>query len=184
MLYWIGQGVGVLAMIESFFIYQIADRRKMVAAKLIDDVLWVTHFLLIGGYTGALTTGIAIFREIVFYFRGERKWASSVWWAVGFSILFASCAPLTWSNIFSIFPATASVVSTWVFWVKDTTLGKLIQLPSAVCMFIYDIVCRSYSGTLTQIITLTSIILFFVKKRAKSNKKDAEKEEEAVKKEA
>lgn len=164
MLYYIGQGVGVLAMIESFFIYQIADRRKMVAAKLIDDVLWVTHFLLIGGYTGALTTGIAIFREIVFYFRGEKKWASSVWWAVGFSLLFASCAPLTWKNIYSIFPAAASVVSTWVFWVKNTAVGKLIQLPSAACMFVYDIVYRSYSGTLTQVITLASIILFFIKK--------------------
>ena len=60
--FWIGQVVGVIAMVESFFIFQVTDRRKMVALKLLDDLLWVTHFILIGGYTAALTTGIAVFR--------------------------------------------------------------------------------------------------------------------------
>ena len=87
---WIGQAIGVLAMLESFFIFQVADRRKMVLLKLVDDVLWIVHFILIGGYTGALTTTVALFREIVFYFRGEKKWASSLLWAVGFSIVFAA----------------------------------------------------------------------------------------------
>lgn len=171
MWYWIGQGIGVVAMLESFFIFQVTDRRKMVLFKLVDDVLWVTHFLLIGGYTAALTTGIAVFREIVFYFKGEKKWASSIWVAVGFSIVFAACAPLTWKNIFSIFPAAASVVSTWVFWITKTDIGKLIQLPSAVCMLVYNIVYSSYSGILTQFITIASICTFFGKKFLKRNRK-------------
>lgn len=160
----IGQAIGVLAMIESFFIFQVADRRKMVLLKLLDDVLWITHFVLIGGYTGALTTTVAIFREIIFYFRGEKKWASSPLWAVGFSIVFAACAPLSWTGIFSIFPATASVISTWVFWMKRTETAKLLQVPSAVCTLIYTLVYSSYSGTLAQIITLSSIGLFFIRK--------------------
>ena len=162
--FWIGQAIGVVAMVESFFIFQVSDRRKMVALKLIDDVLWVTHFLLIGGYTAALTTGIAVFREIVFYFKGDKKWASGIRWAFIFSLAFAACAPLTWKNIFSIFPSAASVVSTWVFWVNKTERAKLIQLPSAICMFVYSAAYLSYSGMLTQIITIASIALFFGRK--------------------
>ena len=160
--FWIGQAIGLIAMVESFFIFQVTDRRKMVALKLLDDVLWVTHFLLIGGYTAALTTGIAVFREVIFYHRGDKKWANSIWWAFGFSVAFAACAPLTWVNIFSIFPAAASVVSTWVFWVNKTERAKLIQLPSAICMFAYTLVYSSYSGMMTQIITISSIIIFFI----------------------
>ena len=159
-------------MMESFFIFQVTDRRKMVILKLLDDVLWVTHFILIGGYTAALTTGMAVFREIIFYYRGRAKWASSILWAVGFSLAFAACAPLTWVDIFSIFPAAASVVSTWVFWINETRTAKLIQLPSAVCMCVYSIVYTSYSGILTQIITITSIALFFA--RAFINKRRTE----------
>ncbi|MBQ8551359.1 MAG: YgjV family protein [Clostridia bacterium] len=164
-------------MIESFFIFQVTDRRKMVALKLLDDFLWVTHFLLIGGYTAAMTTGIAVFREIIFYFKDEKRWAKSLWWAIGFSLAFAACVPITWVDIFSIFPALASIVSTWVFWVDKTEVGKLIQLPSAICMFAYSIVCSSYSSILTQIITITSIVLFFARsiKRKVKNKKGVQK---------
>ena len=162
--HWIGQAVGILAMIESFFIFQVTDRRKMVLLKLVDDVLWIIHFVLIGGYTGALTTTVAIFREIIFFFRGEKKWASSPLWAVGFSIVFAACAPLSWTGIFSIFPATASVISTWVFWMKRTETAKLLQVPSAVCTLVYTVVYSSYSGMLAQIIMLVSIGLFFGRK--------------------
>jgi len=166
----IGQAIGVLAMIESFFIFQVTDRRKMVLLKLLDDVLWIIHFVLIGGYTGALTTTVAIFREIIFYFRGEKKWASIPLWAVGFSIVFAACAPLSWTGIFSIFPATASVISTWVFWMKKTETAKLLQVPSAVCTLVYTLVYSSYSGTLAQIITLSSIGLFFIRKAIRKPK--------------
>ena len=165
MWYWIGQGIGVLAMIESFFIFQVTDRRRMVALKLLDDLLWVTHFLLIGGTTAAMTTGVAVLREIVFYFKDEKPWAQTAWWAVGFSCAFAACAPLSWVNLFSLFPAAASVASTWVFWVSQTKTGKLIQLPSALCMFVYSLAYFSYSGILTQIITITSIALFFARSR-------------------
>ena len=165
--FWIGQAVGIIAMIESFFIFKVTDRRRMVALKLLDDFLWVTHFLLIGGYTAALTTGIAVFREIAFYFKGQKEWANSILWAVGFSLAFAACAPLTWVNIYSIFPAAASVVSTWVFWVNKTLTAKLIQLPSAICMFVYSLVYSSYSGMLTQVITITSIALFFGRRAMK-----------------
>lgn len=163
MLYWIGQVIGGLAMIESFFIYQVSERKKMVALKLLDDVLWVLHFLLIGGYTAALTTGIAIFREIVFYFRGEKKWASHTAWLIGFLLAFAACAPLTWQNIFSLFPAAASVVSTLSFWVKRTEVGKTILFPSVLCMFVYDIVYLSYSGIITQFVSIASIVIYFVR---------------------
>ena len=135
----------------------------MVALKLLDDLLWVTHFLLIGGTTAAMTTGVAVFREIVFYFKGQKRWARSPLWAVGFSCAFAACAPLSWVDFFSIFPAMASVASTWVFWVNRTQAGKLIQLPSAICMLVYSIAYFSYSGILTQIITITSIALFFAR---------------------
>ena len=163
-------------MIESFFIFQVTDRRKMVALKLLDDLLWVTHFLLIGGTTAAMTTGIAVFREIIFYFKNEKRWAKSIWWAIGFSLAFAACAPLTWVNIFSIFPAAASVISTWVFWVSKTKVAKIIQLPSAICMFVYSIVYFSYSGILTQIITIASITLFFIRSFIKSLHKENKNE--------
>ena len=157
-------------MLEAFFIFQVTDRRKMVALKLLDDLLWTTHFLLIGGYTAALTSAIAVFRELIFYYKGKKRWAESVWWAMGFTALFAACAPLTWANAFSIFPALASAISTWSFWVNRSERIKLLQIPGSVCSFIYNVVYSSYSGILTQIITLLSIVIFFVRAAVKKQR--------------
>lgn len=153
----------MLAMAESFFIYQCRDRKKMVALKLIDDVLWTLHFFLIGGYTATLTTGIAIIRELIFFQKGRKRWASSILWAFGFSAVFAACAPLTWEGLYSLLPAVASIVTTWVFWINKTSLAKLILLPSTLCMLGYTIVFTSYSGILTQIVSIASIAVYFVK---------------------
>ncbi len=136
-LYWIGQAVGVLAMIESFFIYQTSSRKRMVALKLVDDVLWVTHFVLIGGYNAAATTGVAVVREIVFYFKADKGRSNGVFLPI----------------------------STWVFWIDDEKKAKLIQLPSACCMLVYDVVVASYSGTLTQFVTVASIAVYFIRLR-------------------
>lgn len=162
-VYWIGQAIGVIAMIESFFIYQVSSRRKMLALKLIDDLLWTIHFITLGGITGALTTGISITRGLVFYNKGTKKWASSPWWAVGYSLIYLACAPLTWSGISSIFPPLASAMATWGFWIDKTEHGKIIHALVAACMLAYAIVLHSYSGILTQVVTISSIVIFFIK---------------------
>ena len=169
--YWIGQIIGVIAMLESFFIFQVSERKKMVILKLIDDFLWVAHFLLISGYTAALTTSVAVIREIIFYYKGSKKWANSKWWAIGFSFIFLLCSLLTWTNIFSLLPALASAISTWVFWVDKTNHGKIIQIPCVILMFIYCFVFSSYSGILTQLITFISIIIYFIGSKVKKRRK-------------
>jgi len=161
-------------MMESFIIYQATDRRKMVALKLIDDILWITHFILIGGYTGALTNLFAIFREIVFYFKGKKKWATSPVWAFIFSAVFISCAPLSWAGIFSIFPVIGSVISTWVFWVNKTEVGKLMMIPVLICYLIYAVVYSSYSSIVSQLIILASIAVFFIKRSRQKDKSKTE----------
>lgn len=164
-LYWIGQAVGVLAIIESFFIYQTYSRKRMVALKLVDDVLWVTHFVLIGGYNAAATTGVAVVREIVFYFKADKGRSNGVFLPIAFSVVFAVCAIPGWRGAESLLPSAASIASTWVFWIDDEKKAKLIQLPSACCMLVYDVVVASYSGTLTQFVTVASIAVYFIRLR-------------------
>lgn len=188
MLYWIGQAIGVIAMIESFFIYQASDRKKMVALKLLDDVLWVTHFVIIGGYNAAMTTGVAIFRELIFYHKADKKWANTLLWPIAFSVIFAACSIPGWKGVSSLLPSAASIASTWVFWINNEKLAKLIQLPSAGCMLVYDIACRSYSGTLTQFVTLASIAIYFLRcvkaKRARKSPEAIAHTEQAPQSEA
>lgn len=172
MLYLIGQIIGAVAMIESFFIYQAAERKKMVALKLVDDLLWVTHFIMIGGYAAAMTTGVAIFREIIFYEKKDKKWADNIFWPIVFSVVFAACAIPNLQSVFGFLPSIASIAATWAFWLNDVKVSKIVQLPTAMVMLAYDIAQKSYSGTITQILTIISVTVYFF--RAVDEKKRKE----------
>ena len=94
----VGQIVGFAAMAVSMLIYLQRKRKNILILKLSSDVLWALHHLMILSYTAALTTAIAIFREIVFY-NYDKKWAKSRWWSVGFSLVFVMAALFTWKRI-------------------------------------------------------------------------------------
>ena len=157
----IGQFLGVAAMLVSFFIYQQSSRGRMVFLKLVTDVLWASHFLLIGGLTGALTNVMALFRETVYYNK-NKKWARSVWWLILFILLFASAAALTWKGPVSLLPSCASIIATVAYWQNDQMRAKILLVPTTVCMFFYNLYALSYSGVINEIIGIISMTVFFI----------------------
>lgn len=63
---YIGQFIGIIAIIVSFFIYIQKSRGKMIFLNLVTDFLWGAHHLSISRYTAVATTGFAVFRELAF----------------------------------------------------------------------------------------------------------------------
>ena len=80
-----GEIIGVVAIIEGFFIYYSAKRERMLIFKFISDALWLCNLLLLGGITGAILNVIAMLRETVFYFRDRRRFANSIFWPILFT---------------------------------------------------------------------------------------------------
>ena len=121
----VGQIVGFAAMAVSMLIYLQRKRKNILILKLSSDVLWALHHLMILSYTAALTTAIAIFREIVFY-NYDKKWAKSRWWSVGFSLVFVMAALFTWKDAFSIIPAIGTVLTTVAFGEQKNRCNKAV----------------------------------------------------------
>ncbi len=158
----IGQSLGLVAMLVSFVIYQQSNRGRMVFWKLVTDVLWATHFFLIGGLTAALTTAMAISREIVFYNK-DKKWGKSPLWAVLFVLTFAAAAALTWEDVFSLLPSCGSIIATFAYWQSDSKRAKILLVPTAICMFVYNLYNCSYAGVANEVITLISLLIYFIR---------------------
>lgn len=156
------QILGYAAVLVSFFIYQQKDRKKVIALKLTDDILWATHFYMLGGFTNSYATIVAIFRELIFYNK-EKKWAKNKLWIAAFTIFFVVVGIVSWDGIYSIFPVINSTLSTIGFWSNSTKRTKLLILPGALGMAVYSVRYHSFSSLLAQIITLLSIAVFFLR---------------------
>ena len=165
----IGQICGFVAMLTTFVMYQQKNLIRIREFKLAIDIFWTLHFLLIGSMSAFATTGLAIFREIVFINKGK-KWAQSRLWIVLFSVVFLISSMITWKNVYSVIPAMASTLTTFAFWSNSVVKNKLLILPSTVGMFFYNLQARSIAGVINEVISVISIIAYFVIKHFEKGK--------------
>ena len=155
MIEFIAQFFGVLAITSSLIIYSRKTRGKLIFFKSLQDLFWVVHYLLISAYSAAATNALCFVRESVFYRVKNKKWDKLL--LVVFLMLYMLSAFFTWKNIFSIFPAVSSSVSTVAFWVKNPRNTKKLALVAATCTLIYNITLAQslavYVGVAFTIIT-------------------------------
>lgn len=158
--------IGYVAVVLSFVIFQMKNRKSILFLKWCDDVLWFIHLYVLSGITGAYVTGIAVFRELVFYNK-DKKWAKSKIWLILFTLCFVVIGTVTWDGIYSIFPVVNSTLQTAAFWSNNTKMGKMFVVPGALGMIVYGIRYNSFSTVLAQIVMIASIVIFFAREKYK-----------------
>ncbi|MBQ7565800.1 MAG: YgjV family protein [Oscillospiraceae bacterium] len=163
---------GVLATVVSFFILLSRKRSRMIGIKLADDVLWSANYLFKGAvaFTGCAQNAIAIIRELIFYFRGKKKWASSPVWLWAFLLFFATMPLYTWAGWHSLLPAAASILSTLGFYFKNPHHTRIINLFVQSMMIAYAAIVTNRFALVSSAVTLLSAVIglivdYRVKKR-------------------
>lgn len=154
----IAEIIGYAAVLTSFVMFQQTERKRLIGCKLIMDILWIIHFLMLGGYTIVATTSISVLREIVFFNKDKPIFKSKKWLFV-FIIFYALTPILTWEGYYSIFPAVSSIIATIGLWVDSVKKTKNISFWVCVGQIIYAIVRRSYAAVTNEVITMSSIII-------------------------
>ncbi|MBO5200299.1 MAG: YgjV family protein [Clostridia bacterium] len=165
----IAEIIGYVAVFFAFVMFQQTHRKRLILCKLIIDLLWITHFVMLGGYTIVCTTSISVFRELVFINR-DKRFFSSKFWLFAFILFYAASPIFTWEGIHSIFPALSSVAATISLWVRSVKRTKQISLAVSVSQLIYEAVVCSYAAMTGEIVTIVSIIIYFIRTRMKNGK--------------
>lgn len=132
------QCFGLATFITAYLIYSRKKRSSILITKLVQDSLWIAHYILLGLWTPAAASSVSVARECVFYNNGK-KWASSRVWLFIFLALYLTSAALTWKSVWSIFPALSSCCSTVGFWLKKPRNIRLMSLPAIAFDLTYNI---------------------------------------------
>lgn len=171
----IAQIFGAVAILSSIVIYQQKTRKRLLSFKLVQDVCWCIHYLILGAYSAAATSFICTSRSVIYYNNDKPIFASKLWLLI-YICLYAVSAVFTWNGIFSIFPAMSSILSSIGFWVKQPIRTKAISVCASACTLVYNInVSHSamvYIGvTLTISSALISIFRELYSGRTKAEKR-------------
>ncbi len=161
----IAQLFGIGAMVFLFLIYQQRSRKGMLLTKLSADICWVMHYLLLGAFAGLIPNAVGVFRELVFINRKDKKWASSVIWPIIFVIVNWTLGILSFGSWYDILPILASSFVTFSLWLDDPRLTKIITVPICIAFLTYDVFVGSYIGIVNELLSIISIVSFFIKNK-------------------
>lgn len=165
------QIVGIFGIISAILIYQQKTRKGLMITKLISDIFWVFHYLILCAYSGLAVCILAVLRELIFINRGRRKWANHIIWPILFILAAIGTTILTWEGFISLLTCVASILSVITFWIGNPRLTRILILPTATLMIIYDVFSGSYTGMINESITLVSALVGIVRLDTKRNKK-------------
>ena len=149
---------GFLGIISTIVIYQQKTRVGLLVSKLVSDVIWFLQYALIGAWSGAAISIIAIIRELIFINR-KKKWAESPLWLLLFLVLSGVSGLVTWKNLYSIFPCIASALAVIGFWIGKPKLSRFLSYPISACMLTYAISNVAYMAIINELLSIGSSVV-------------------------
>ena len=162
-------GLGILGIAATVMIFQQKERKPLLYWKLVTDVFWLLHYLFLGAYAACVTTVVSIFRSAVLL-HADRKWAQSPAWLYIFLGTSLTLTLLVWQDMYSLLTLAGSFLSITAYWMKKPRITRLLSLPSAACILVYNIAYHSREGVLCDtfliISAIVGIIRYDIRKKA------------------
>lgn len=165
-LFIISQIIGLVIILENFFIFFQKSRGKILFFKLLSDVMNVFQNIFARTFTGAAINVIAIGRESVFYFRDKKKWASSKFWLYFFALIvflspFVSSGAEFFTYVFfvSFFPAIGSVFMVVGFFMLNPHMTRILAFIAMSLWTVYYILLSNYIQIVSCLINILSIVI-------------------------
>ena len=157
-MFWIAQGIGVIALAVIVFSYQGKTRNKILNRQIVSSLFFIVHFALLSAWTGALTNAVVVARNWVFARKDTRKWAQHIGWVFLFCFLSVGTLYFSWDGFISLFPVVAVLLGIYARWQERASQIRLYGLVGCFLWLPYTVVVHSYAGTVTQLIIAAGIV--------------------------
>ena len=155
---WFIQLIGLVGSVIAITSLQSGSRKKILSLQVVCCVLWVTHYGLLGAWTGALINCLGLARAVVCACN-DRKWAKSPLWLVFFLVCYAVSPLLTWDGTHCLLMGGAMMLTTVALWVHDMQLTRLLFLLNSPLVLLYNLAAGSYSCAAIEVVALASFAL-------------------------
>lgn len=157
------QGIGFLGVILFIISYQIRSNRALFLCQLMGCIVFCVQFFLMGAYTGAISLIVNIARNLLLLKSNDWKWVKSRAALASIILLLLVMTIYTWAGWNSILPFISVATTSIGYWTQNAQKIRLSQLIGSPCTLLYDVLVRSWGGTVSEAITILSIIVSIVR---------------------
>ena len=161
----IAQAIGFVAMGIAIYSFQAKHRVTMLAMQTVSNLLWMTHYLMLGSMSAVFANLIGTVRNVIYGFRGKYKFADSKIVPTISIIVFLITGVMTYTTPFDILPTFAMVCASIAFFIKDEKMIRYISVFIALPWLVFGIYAGSIASIVSDGSTLLSIIIAILRYR-------------------
>ena len=167
----IGHALGFVSVGLFFYSYQRTQKRKIMIIQTVATALSCIQYLLIGAFSGFALNIVCIIRNFTFYYRDKNQRTDLIS-PVLFALCMAVVSIFSWEGIHSLLITLGLVINTVCMGIFDAKNFRKTILISSSLILIYNIFASSYSGILSESISLVSVVIGIIRYRqpVKTNK--------------
>lgn len=167
-LYIFGQALGVIAIGLGILSYQMKTRKGLVLVQLLTTITFVTHYFLIGAWSGMALNAVSTVRNILF-FQVEKKGGSSRKLSYIFAVIMTIVGILTWQDWYSVFMVAALAINCiGMGYTNPQSTRKSILITSPMAL-IYNCFVWSVGGVIFEAMSIISAALGIWRNRKEKN---------------
>lgn len=161
-VFYIGQALGVVAVILGFINYQVKTREQVLIVNGVTTVCFVLHYICLGAWAGMAVNAVASIRNVVFYFAGKTGKVSRAW-AVFFVLVMGTIGTTTsllagekWHFILSV--AGLMINSFAMSFSNPNSIRKSILVTSPMVL-VYNGLVLSFGGMVYEAVAIVSAMI-------------------------
>lgn len=151
--------LGYIAIGETLLIYISTKRNKILALKIISDILWMLNHFFCGAITGGVLNGIGIIRGVIFTLKDKYKIFHHVLWPVAFVIISFISTFLSWEGMISLLPMIGSIIIIPALYTSNLLITKSGAVIGQSFWLIYDVLHLNTTAIICGIIAIISGII-------------------------
>ena len=169
-VFYIGQALGVIAVILGFINYQVKTREQVLIVHIATTLCFAVHYLCLGAWAGMAMNCVGFIRNIVFYFTGKNGKLSRIW-AVSFAVVMGAMgitasliAKESWYFVLSV---TGLVINSYAMSFSNPNNIRKSILVTSPMVLIYDGFVLSIGGMVYESVVIISSIIGITRFRKK-----------------
>lgn len=173
-LYYIGQGLGAVAVILGFLNYQVKTREHVLYIHIATTVVFALHFFCLQEYATAVMQLVGTTRNIVFFNVGK-KGSVSKGWPIFFAFLMGTLGSVTMFALqdgqwYAVIAIVGLVINSYAMSFTNPNNVRKSILISSPLVFAYDALVHSIGGAVYEAIVIVSSVIGLIRYRKGAEK--------------
>lgn len=160
-----GQILSIIGMLLTILSFQLKSKKQILIMQTAGSVFFLASFILLGSLSAVYLNVIFLIRNIIFYFRADKKWARHKIWLYVLLIAVTVAGLLGYKSLWDILPIIGSIFGTIAAYMDNENMFRLLKLGDSPCWLIFNISIPSGGGIICETINVISIIVGLIRYR-------------------